>query len=184
MLSPVALVSLEEVSDFVLKTSLSERTASEIDALEIIINGVSKAIENYTGYNFVTREVTETKYGRGDNKIYLQTPINSVSEVKEDGVVVSPSDYYFRFSVLYRKIGDWAIIPKTVVVKYKTGDYSDTEKVPADVKLSALTWIYEFWHQGVANLSDVLGAQGLIMRPHAMPPQVKNMLKAYKVLVF
>lgn len=181
-LSSLALVSLEEVSDFVLKTPLTQRTASELNALEIITNGVSESIESYTGYNFVVREITETKIGRGDNKLYLQTPINIILEVKEDGVIVSSSDYYFYFSVLYRKTGVWAVRPTVYTMKYKSGYSLDTSSVPADVKLACLTWIYEYWHMGVANLSDILGTQGLIMRPLAMPAQVKQMLMTYKVI--
>ncbi len=184
MLSLNALVTLQEATDYVLKTGLPSRTAEEIRLLTLLINGVSEAVENYLGYRFIIRPtivVTQGELDRRD-RLYLPPPIFRVITIVEDGVVLLPAEYFVYDRYLLRHLGaSWSVKPRSIRVEYEVGRHRTIVDIPSDVKLGALIWMYDLWHSGPANFSNIITEGNVMIRPIAIPLQTKVFLNKYKL---
>ncbi len=184
MLSLNALVTLQEATDYVLKTGLPSRTAEEIRLLTLLINGVSEAVENYLGYRFIIRNITVITQGARDkrDRLYLPPPITWVVSMVEDGVVLLPALYHTYDRYLLRNLGaSWSVKPKSIRVEYEVGKHLTIANIPPDVKLGALIWMYDLWHSGPANFSNIITEGNVMIRPIAIPLQTKTFLNRYKL---
>src|SRR3990172_10701878 len=86
-----AIISVAEAKDYIKLVGTSDDTK-----IETIINGVSKAFENYCGTNFINGSISEIQNGDGSNSIILKNrQVVSVTSIAiRDNNPQSVSDYY------------------------------------------------------------------------------------------
>lgn len=182
MLSPYALITLQELKDYVGVAGLAKDPQ-----LEVIIERVTDEIEGYLGRQIVSRAaLTEyhTMQAQGSwvptpDLRTLEWPIISVTTVHEDtatprtygasALLVAGTGYEVVKRGLIRRLDGgagmpraWAIGHRAVKVVYTAG-YADTASVPQRIKSMALRYAALVWDEtkrqafGVSGASDSLG---------------------------
>lgn len=161
-LSPQALTILETVK---LHLGIAADDTAKDDRLIFLINGFSAFIESYTGRKFVKGTFTEKLDGNGCSKVYLQTmPVLSVSEIKQNGSVVSAGDYlvYGEEGSVLSKNGVWPEGNQNIEITF-TGGYvlpkDETEDnprtLPFDIEIACVKGVGKLFNktelEGVKN---------------------------------
>jgi uncharacterized phiE125 gp8 family phage protein len=148
-----------------------------------LILAVSGQIEGYCRRNLTERTYTDEEFdGTGGSRLLLgQYPVSQITSVKIDDVEVDPSEYKIRKGIgsLIRVKSIWPKGFLNIKVSFQAG-YSE---VPADLNLACKHLVMFYYKTDVANFSRTFG-EGFVLRPEALPPQIKMLLTPYrKVLV-
>lgn len=171
-----ALTTLNATKEY-LKIALTE--TSENGILEGLINAVSNLIENFCKRSFIENTYTDEEYdGTGTSNLMLNTfPVSSVTSIKIDDVVVDSTEYKVRkdSGIVVRLNSTWPKDVLNIKVSYTAG-YAI---IPADVELAAKHLVMFFYKTDIENFSKTFG-DGIVMRPEAIPPQIRVILAPYR----
>lgn len=173
-----ALTTLLAVKEY-----LKLDTTSDDGLLETLINGASSIIEMYCNRNLKERVYTDQEYdGTGNQNIILeQYPVSIMSAVKIDDVLADPSEYKTRKEkgILVRLNAVWPKGILNIVISYTAG-YG---MIPSDLELACKHLVMFYYKTDIADFSRTFG-EGFVLKPEALPVQVKILLASYrKVLV-
>lgn len=184
------LTDLDSVKAY-LKIDPSQTTND--DLLTGLINACSTAIEDYCRRAFNTTTYTDEQYD-GNNTPFLNLenfPVQSVSSVSLDGVVLDPSQYRLKNKTgVLSRIGPY---PNTftglsisrfntlwnrgfanIEVTYTAG----FDVIPAPVNLACQMFVASIFKADIASFSTTF-TDGFAFKANDMPVQVKLLLQPY-----
>lgn len=158
------------------------------EQLRRLVNGVSRAIENYCGRVFAARDVAAKKYDGDDTDVLLLNtcPIISVSTLLVETLTIPAASY-----VLYNEIGKIVLIdgtiftagPQTVSVSYRAG--YERQDFPDDVGMAARIWVCHLFKiakdQRYGVGSQTVTEESFSFAPGSMPPEVKEILEMHRL---
>jgi hypothetical protein len=185
-----ALTDLDSVKSYL---KIDPAITSDDDRLTGLINGCSTAIENYCRRTFATTTYTDEEYDGNQTQLLnlLHYPVQSVSSVSLNDVVLDPSQYKFkkRTGVLSR-VGPypntftglsinrfqtvWNRGFSNILVTYTAG----YDTIPDDLNLACQMYVAAVYRADIASFSTTFN-DGMAFKSDAMPVQVKMMLQPY-----
>lgn len=184
-ISQYALVSLADTKQYL---KIEADDISQDGRLEILINGVTAAIEHYLKRKIVARTFTDEPYdGSGTDLLFLlNRPVNSVESVKlvntgGTDTIVDTGAYRLdpQNGRLYNA-GGWMRGFQNYLVTYTAG----FDPVPDDIQLAALKWIEYLYKTDIASYSSTFDQAGnSTQSPHWIPTVIKELLSPYKRVV-
>jgi uncharacterized phiE125 gp8 family phage protein len=174
-----ALTTLPAVKEYL---KLQDTTVED-SLLETLINSASTLIEGYCSRRFREQAYIDEEYdGSGSASIVLsQYPVSSIQGMKIDGGEVGASEYKARkeTGILLRLNSTWPEGVLNISVSYTAG-YS---QIPEDLELACKHLVMFYYKTDIADFSRTFG-EGFVLRPEALPVQVKALLASYrKVLI-
>lgn len=178
------------------RRELRLNSAAFDDTLDLLISAVSERLDELCG-PIVVRTVTESHQGGTGRILLRQTPVASVTTVREftgtvEQVLVaetnatkSSNDFYLdgTTGILYRRTGGYATwFPGgagNVVVEYVAGRFATTADVTAKFRMAARIMVKHFWRYEAGSGSQAFGAndEGLgAIATFAVPRSVLELL--------
>jgi len=183
----VALISLDEVKDFI------NKSGDEGDErIEAIINEASVMVEKYCQRGFLYKEgVEEEHIGRGGEYLWLRRyPVEEVEEVKiiniesgEEEVLVGNDDYVVinKAGYVRRLWGVWGENER-VIITY-SGGYK-AEEMPYDLRLAVKMLVASLYKKLQAKswgeVSRSIAGQNVEWAAELVDNQMGEILKKYK----
>lgn len=171
-----ALTSLVAVKEYL---KIDDTDTSKDALLEGLINAGSNIIENYCKRSFKEQTYTDEEYdGTGTKNLPLNNfPVSTITSIKIDGVLIDVTEYKTRLSsgIVVRLDSTWPEGIMNIKVSYTAGYAS----VPPDIELAAKHLVMFFYKMDVADFSRTFG-DGIVMRPEAIPPQIRVLLGPYR----
>jgi hypothetical protein len=185
-----ALTTLEEAKAYIKESDPS------IDAtIEFLINAASAAIENYCYRKFAEASYADEEYdGTGIRNLYLKNyPVQSITEIKVDDVILSATEYKVRkeSGTVVRPKSRWQEGILNLKVSYIAGyvtpeqvakDATKTRTLPFDLELTCKHLVMFYYKTDIADFSRTF-ADGMVIRPEAWPGQVRALLSTYRAVV-
>lgn len=121
------------------KLYLGKTNNDSDDVLTLLISQISKAVENYTGRNFLTASYDVTLDGNGASALYLpERPVTAITTLEANGKVIQASasfytDGYVREpDMVYLRNMLFPVGRKNVRIAYTAG-YANVASLPADI---------------------------------------------------
>lgn len=169
----------------------------EADALEIIANGVTEAIEGHCRRRIVARQRTEYFDGDGTRELALNrrpiVTLNALERLYSDGTVAETyavSDY-----LLDNAVGRVMLWTKHFPfgrknIRATLAEGWEFANVPADVKLAARLWAHKHfkdWNGGQTEdeiVSQSISGQTTTFFVGPIPKKVEALLKRYRDPIF
>jgi len=143
---------------------------------------VTSYIDNFTGRNFQATGITDTteviKLRQEQNIIFPKLfPIISVTEIKEDTLVLIPDmDYSVSSQSILKLYSNWIRVPYAITIKYK-GGYA---AVPALIEQAANEIVTIFAGEKIKTYTNNEGVEQTVYI-NEVPDWVKDTLKSFKV---
>jgi uncharacterized phiE125 gp8 family phage protein len=175
MLASNALTTLSAVKEYL---KIDPLNTNEDTLLEALINASSSAIENYCKRSLVEQTFIEEYDGNGMKYLQLnQYPVNSITSVTVDGVVLDPSEYKVKkkTGTLIRVDSIWPEGDLNIAVEFTAG----YNPIPYDLELACKHLVYFYYKTDIANFSSTF-QEGFVIRPESLPVQVKALLAPYR----
>lgn len=179
-----ALCELEDVRT-VLKIADSDTSFDDI--LRILINGVSSAIESYTGKFFAARDIVSEKYdGKGTVSMLLRrSPVLSIAIIVNDTITLDAADFVFYADTGKVQLIDGTVFvagPQKVTVSYRCG--YEEQDLPADIAMAAQQWVCHLFKiqdkQRWGINSQTVTEESFSFDPGSMPEQTREICDTYR----
>jgi hypothetical protein len=180
-MNALALFTLDQFKTW-LKLPATDDTIDGV--LEPIGNGSSDYCEQRIGQLFKSRSYTITRNGDGRSKLLrLPRPIQSVTSITMDGVLLDPTSYVFDADkgMVQLKTSVFAVGVANVVIALVAG-YASAD-LPGHVVVAALDLAkshYEEWLNGAISLSSIsIGPASAVIKP-GLNPRIEKFLDAQR----
>ena len=170
------------------KLILDVTEAQDQKLISLLIKAVSAAVQKYCNRIFIRASYTETHDGDGTVDILVKNPpINSITQITEDDVVVTSSWYVFyddEGCIKRKDSGVWAKGIQNIVVQYSGGWLQ--KSLPEDLKWACLQWLNLMWKRkedsrvGVSSWN--FGDQSTTYITEEMTPEIKAVLDRYRIM--
>lgn len=133
----------------------NETSGADNDRIQLLVESISEAIENFTDRKFEsTAVIAERHTGTGTPFLILKfEPVLSVEEIRQNGEVVPSGNYFTEDNGIVELISgtSWSQTRNAIEVDYTHG-YATT---PADIERAATTQVaYEHLLQSDNRLGD------------------------------
>ncbi|KXG42874.1 head-tail connector protein [Tepidibacillus decaturensis] len=175
-LSANALTSVTAVKEYL---KIDATDTSQDSLFEALINASSNVIENYCNRSFIESTYTDEEYdGKETSNLILKNfPVYSVTSIKIDDVLVDSTEYKVRkdSGIVVRLNSVWPAGIMNIKVTYTAGYTA----IPADVELACKHLVMFFYKMDVADFGRTFG-EGIVLRPEAIPPQIRIILGPYR----
>ena len=175
-------LALFTLSQLKLWLKIPDADTTQDDVLNLLGQGASDYCEDRIGEQFLTRTYTVTRDGKGTSRLLrLPRPIQSVTSLTIDGVLIDPSQYVVdpdagKITLL---CGQFTCGAGNVVAVLVAG--YDAGKVPGNVVAAALDLAkshYEEWTNGAISVSSIsIGPASTVIRP-GLNPRIEKFLDA------
>lgn len=168
-----ALVTLARVKRYL---EIESTDTSRDDLLNELINACSSAIENYCDRKFKSQTHTETLWGV-NTKIFVKNyPITAITSVTEEGETSPIESKYYKNRETYIQLKDYSIDPEDDVTVVYVAGYA---AIPEDLQFACSKLVDAYFKSDIADYSKTFEA-GIVIRPEAIPGQVRALLDPYK----
>lgn len=142
------------------------------DIITELINSVSTAIESYCGRKLKEQQFTETLISPGSWLFVANYPVTSIISIVDESGPIANTYWKNRGSYIeltIRPTGD-------VSITY-TGGYNP---IPEDLQLACCKWVDALYKTDMADYSRTITDSGAVIRPEAIPGQVKALIDPYR----
>ncbi|MDC3414270.1 head-tail connector protein [Terrihalobacillus insolitus] len=182
------LTTLSDVKEYL---QIDSTITDQDSVLTSLIKATSQAMENYCKRKLEKDTVIEEYDGTNSVNLYLKNfPIESITEITVDGVLVDSTTYKVRKGegIVVRTDGHWPHGILNIQATYETGyvtpdqvnaDSTLTRTLPYDLELACKHLVMFYYKTDISDFSSTFG-EGVVMRPQAWPSQVRALLSAYK----
>lgn len=179
-------ITLEEAKSFL--DGGSNSYSGNDTMLELLLNGVCEAVEEYIRRPVVARSITDTRSGTGAAHIFLRPTIFSVASVSEDGTALESTGYTFdpeagyiiRLCAAYTA-GTWCKGTRNITITYTAGVAEDVASVPPNIKVAALMAFKFYALSGPVDGGQVIET-GSMIKPDSFPRASRFLLDRYVVV--
>jgi len=164
-----ALTTLDRVKRY-LEIDIANTTYDDI--ITELINSVSTAIESYCGRKFKEQQFTETIVDPGSCLFVDNYPIKTIASIADESGSIASAYWKNRGSYI-----ELTIKPAGDVTVTYTGGYN---LVPEDLQLACCKWVDALYKRDIADYSKTITDSGAVIRPEAIPGQVKALIDPYR----
>ncbi len=182
-LPTTAATTLENCKKYL---NISASDTSKDELLELLIEAVTNAAEEFLGRNIVARQISQEPYDCTNSKSkYLQLnqyPITTITTIVEDGETLNTSALKIdNVNGIIRRNIFWK---GAVLVTYTAGLASNTASVPKNIQLAIWQWVSYLLNtqesQGID--SETLGDYSVnyLEQNQEVPSTVASLLEGYK----
>lgn len=183
-ISQYALVTLAKTKEYL---QIEPTNMTDDERLEMLINGVTCAIESYIKWKVMSRVFTELHDGNDAHILCLaNTPvinITSIEQIKDDGTILSLGADEYRVDQQNGRVynhGRWLRGFQNYRFTYTAG----YESAPDDIQLACLKWIEYLFKTDHASYSTAFQQAGnATTPPFELPEIIKDLLSPYRRVV-
>lgn len=177
-----ALLTVQEVLDYIKSQDRNPSTNPNASLLESLINRASDFVETYTGGPVINKTITVDLDGDGSDEIALPYyPVQSISSILVDGVDMTANADFYPEGFLFFKDGN-TFNPgrKNVHVVYSAGHGAGMDEIPQDIKQAALLIVHYWYKRDSLDYSQSYGESEVIIGKWRFPSTALQMLDPYR----